>query len=592
MLGTVAGLVALTALLGCYRGVRAAHAATAAKASLLRAETDLGASRLKETRADLGRAKAQFLRTRQEIRGLGPVLPVARTIPFVRIQVRGAERFADAGLLLSDAGLRLTDTAESIVAPADRDVQVADALEPLRRLQGSLDAGTRLLAAAADKVASLNGYRLIGPLGAARDELVRRIPRFEQRAASAQDGLSAMVAFAGGDGPRRYLFLSQNPAELRPTGGFIGTYGVIAARDGKVSLERYNSIESWIVPHPQASIAAEDAGSPFPYIFPPLRQTLANVNSVPDWPRVAQAATEMWRLGGEEPVDGVLSFSTGFLVRLLAVIGPTPIDSYGETVTADNVIQRIDFYVGQPVPNRKDFVAAVAEVLLRRLLDAPASTWQPLGTALGQGFGAREVLAWSKDEAVTRTLVERGWDGGLPSGPGDFFFDSHFAFATKNGRGINRDYDHDVTVHADGSAVVTTTITIKDTQPVTRLNTDTLGYITVYGPQGAALDDSSDPGALLEPSVAGHPAAAWFRAAPALGETTLKVAWKVPKLLERNRDGTWTYSLRWRRIPDHSGDVLHTRVHLPAGWRWTGSPPPETFPLTKDLTGAWYVNGA
>ena len=582
-------LVVLPAVLVLYRGFRASIAATEAKAALLRAETNLRAAKLDESRADLERAKAEFARTRREIRGLGPLLPVTRAIPFVRIQVRGAQAFADAGLLLCDAGLHLTETAESLAHPADQNVRVVNALEPLRSLQESLHAGSERLDAAIDKVASLNGFRLIGPLAQARNDLVHRLPLFEERAASARSALSALLAFAGGSGPRHYLFLSQNPAEVRPTGGFIGTYGVLSAADGNLSLDRYDSIESWTQPRPKVAVPPAEAGSPFPFLSPPRAQTLANINTIPDWPRVAKAAAAMWREGGEEPIDGVLSISTGFLARLLGVLGPTTVDEYGETVTAENVRQRIDFYVRKPVPNRKDFVAALAEVVLRRLLDTPAPRWRSLATALAEGFDEREVLAWSGDAAVTGTLAERGWDGTLPAFDGDFFFDAHFAFAAKNGLGVKRTYEHEVTPRADGSGRVTTTITIENTQPADPLNPDSLGYITIYGPTGGALDPTSEVPVAIEPSLADHPAAGFFRAAPPLGNATLKVSFEVPNLLQKGADGGWDYRLLWRRVPDHSGDVLKLKVQLPPGWQWRGLGPPESVELTRDVHGTWPI---
>src|SRR3989344_28805 len=33
---------------------------------------------------------------------------------------------------------------------------------------------------------------------------------------------------------KKYLILFQNPSELRPTGGFPGTYGVVTFKDGKL----------------------------------------------------------------------------------------------------------------------------------------------------------------------------------------------------------------------------------------------------------------------------------------------------------------------------------------------------------------------
>ena len=56
----------------------------------------------------------------------------------------------------------------------------------------------------------------------------------------------------GGSGPRRFLLFSQNPDEVRPTGGYIGTYGVLSTRNGHVVLDKFDSTSSWYTTHPQA----------------------------------------------------------------------------------------------------------------------------------------------------------------------------------------------------------------------------------------------------------------------------------------------------------------------------------------------------
>lgn len=567
-------------------GATVARSAATGQEALRRAEQFVAASKFSEARRELDAARGEFSNARRALDGANPMLWLGRAMPLVRVQLRAASGLVDAGVLLAEAGIGLTDTVQGVVEPRQQ-VPVAVALAPLEALQASLGEATSLLDGAVSKVAALDGYRLFGPLATARNDLATRLPRIEAKAVGARNVLAALVSFSGGTGPRRYLFLSQNPAEQRPTGGFIGTYGVVAAQDGTLRLERYDSIESWTRPRPEAAIPADQAGSPFPFLAPPRPQTLGNINSIPDWPSVAQAATELWRRGGEDPVDGVVSTSTGFLARLLGVLGPTAVEDYGETVTAVNVIQRIDFYVRQPGTDRKDFVAAVAESVLAKLLNVPADRWPALARVVQEGLDARELLVWSKDEPVRTALAQRGWEGRVPAVAGDFFLDAHFAFATKNGRGIKRTYEHLVSIRPDRSAVVTTTITIENTEPPAPLNLDTLSYITLYGPQGATLLESSDPGAILEPPLAGHPAAAWFRAAPPLGTATLKVAWEVPDFLVTTGKGQWQYRLAWWRVPDHAGDVLRLRVDLPEGWEWVGEAPPAVFDLTEDLDRAW-----
>nr|MBA3303124.1 DUF4012 domain-containing protein [Acidimicrobiia bacterium] len=408
-----------------------------------------------------------------------------------------------------------------------------------------------------------------------------------------EQGLTALMSFAGDSGPKRYLFLSQNPDEVRPTGGFIGTYGVLTAEGGQLTLERYDGIEEWIIDHPRAIVPQAEAGSPFRHRDPPIPRTIANVNSIPDWPRAAELAARLWKDGGEAPVDGVISFTPGFLARILSVVGPVSIPSYNETVTAANLHDRLDFQTHRATPptgaRAKDFVAVVAETIMQKLLEAPASQWEPLGSVMGQAFDAREALAWSTDPQVTAALADRGWDGRFRSTDGDFFYNSEFSYAAKNGRGIRRTYDHNVALRADGSARVTTTVTVTNTLPPDPLNASTLAYLTLYGPKGAVVDQAASDGfGFAEPALAGHPAVAWFRAAaPGGGQATVKVVWEVPGLVKKTSNGELEYSLLWPHLPDHTGDVVNLSVDLPATWTWKGSPPPSQFSLDQEFSGSW-----
>jgi hypothetical protein len=566
--------------------------ATRGKAALLRAETRLGNGEIEQARGDLDQAKAAFARSRHELDALGLLLPIGRAIPFVRVQVRGTEAFARAGGRLSTAAIELTNAADAVAHPANPDVPVASALTSLREVHAALERGLRALDASIADVAALNGYRLIGPLASARKDLVTRLPDARQRAARAEAGVQAFLAFAGDDGPRRYLVFSQNPDELRPTGGFLGTYGVLtsSAADG-LKIERYDGIENWIgaPEHAAAKVSSVDAPVVFRMVSPPSNQNLSNVNATADWPTGARLAADLWAKGGEPPVDGVLSFTPDFLARMLKVLGPVEVPAFGETVTADNLIERSDFYTHQEPPDpgvaggRKRFVSEVVRIVLGRLLDAPASTWRELARAAAQGFDAREAMAWSKESTVQPVLAGLAWDGAFRGADGDFAASSEFEFAAKNGRGLRRTFDHHVVLHADGSARVTTDVTIANTKPFDpSYNLDSLSYVVAYGPRGGALADGTDEVDASEPLLDDHPSAAWLMAAPPLDQDKRRAVWDVPSLASRQKDGSFVYQLTWRSIPAHTGDVVNLRVDLPEGWRWEHAPP-ATLPTTGDF---------
>src|SRR3989344_3458206 len=72
-----------------------------------------------------------------------------------------------------------------------------------------------------DKKASFEDFKL-------------KLPVFEKLVNDSVDYSKFLEDFIGTKGIKKYLILFQNPSELRPTGGFPGTYGIISFKDGKL----------------------------------------------------------------------------------------------------------------------------------------------------------------------------------------------------------------------------------------------------------------------------------------------------------------------------------------------------------------------
>lgn len=591
LLAVVVGLGALAAA-GLWRASRAGKQG---QAQLALAEHDLLAQRVEPTRQDVRAAIQDFVRMRDHLHSFpfGTALAFWRVVPFVRVQVRAVDTFAAIGVSLSEAGQQITDAAAIIDRPSGPAVPLSASLDKLRTAQVSLHHGVAVLDDATAQVSSLNRYRLLGPLAGAHRDASRRLKRIDVTAHSADQAVSALVAFTGGAGPRRYLILSQNPDEVRPTGGFLGSYGILTADGGRVTLERYDDSITWVADHPQATIPGDQLGSPFRFYDPPLEQTLANTNATPDWPASAQQALTLWQKGGEMAADGVVSFTPQFLARVLAVTGPVSVPSFNETVNSGNALAKVDFYthVVDPKPGqnrKKEFLSPLGQAVMAKLLDAPPAQWRGLGVAVGQAFSARELLVWSRDGTIQSTLTQRGWDGAFPSAEGNFFFDSEFEYGAKNGRGLKRMFDNHVTLQADGSAQVTTTIRIANTEGPGEANNKVLTYYTLYGPDDAVVDAAaSDPPFSPEPALAGHPAAGWFRTVIANSTGTIKVVWSVPALAQRLSDGSWQLPIRWMHIVDNTGDTLRVTVDLPPQAHWVGPAPQTQWTLDHDITAVW-----
>ena len=84
---------------------------------------------------------------------------------------------------------------------------------------------------------------LVGPVESVRDAMRARIdalrpaPRRVRRPRA-----RACPSILGWDAPRRYLVLTQNPAELRPTGGYIGSYGIVTFDKGRITERMFQDV--------------------------------------------------------------------------------------------------------------------------------------------------------------------------------------------------------------------------------------------------------------------------------------------------------------------------------------------------------------
>ena len=115
-----------------------------------------------------------------------------------------------------------------------------------------------------------------------------------------------------------FLLLAQNNDELRPTGGFISSIGVLALNRG---IPRLGPLED--------SYQAENWNKPHPDPPEPLRKYMGldlwvtrDANWWPDFPTSAKAVGDLYELNQDRRVDGVLAIDVIAAARLLEALTP------------------------------------------------------------------------------------------------------------------------------------------------------------------------------------------------------------------------------------------------------------------------------
>lgn len=217
----------------------------------------------------------------------------------------------------------------------------------------------------------------------------------------------------GADGPRTYLVLVQNPAELRATGGLVGALALIKADNGTISLEAQSSgtsIGPW--PEPVAAIPASTQG----LYGPLLGRFMQDVNLTPHFPLAASTAATMWKETHGGAVDGVLTIDPVVLTGLLKATGPVALPT-GDTLTSSDAIPMLlsESYQRFAEPEQQDAYFASAATAVFDSVASGKADGATLVKALADAGAARRLLVWSAHPEEQRVLGPTTLAGGLPA---------------------------------------------------------------------------------------------------------------------------------------------------------------------------------
>ena len=152
------------------------------------------------------------------------------------------------------------DDAQGLRAVAQSlDVIAANGVRPLLKIVGQLDHLTvdgrvdldlvanlepvvsrahRSFAEAAGLVSELDSSGYLGFARADFDTYVGAVVDAERALASAQQSLELVPPMVGASGPRDYLVVFENNAEIRATGGLPGSWALVHADDGLLTMRR------------------------------------------------------------------------------------------------------------------------------------------------------------------------------------------------------------------------------------------------------------------------------------------------------------------------------------------------------------------
>lgn len=166
---------------------------------------------------------------------------------------------------------------------------------------------------------------------------------------------------------KQYLILFLNSNELRPGGGFIGSYGLITLKKGQLagfSVHDIYDIDGQL----QGRVSPPEALQQY---LGTKNWFLRDSNFSVDPLQNASLANYFYNLETNSKVDGVITIDTYLLQNLLKLTGPIDVPNYDQTVTDNNFFQITEdhaeknFFPGSS--QKKSFLSSFSAALIAHL---------------------------------------------------------------------------------------------------------------------------------------------------------------------------------------------------------------------------------
>ncbi|MCW2787125.1 MAG: hypothetical protein JWP74_3642 [Marmoricola sp.] len=289
-------------------------------------------------------------------------------------------------------------------------------LTALRTVGPTLDRAEEVLADGRAQLAAEDISGVHGPLRKVLGTIRTQIDSAENSIRTISDAVALAPDMLGASGPRNYLLVFQNNAEVRATGGLPGAFAQVRANNGAIDLVSQGAASQlgFFVP-PAIRLHPDESA-----LYGTLAATVfADSNFTPDFPRTATIMRAMYRIRFGVKLDGVISIDPIAIAQLLAVTGPIRVGPSLE-LSSDNVIPALLNAVYARYPGNDDaqnaFFAATARKVFGVFVAGGASPAE-LFSAVSAGVQQNRILINATRADEQAVIARTRLSGALPHQP-------------------------------------------------------------------------------------------------------------------------------------------------------------------------------
>ncbi|HLZ56389.1 MAG TPA: DUF4012 domain-containing protein [Ktedonosporobacter sp.] len=389
----------------------------------------LDAHKLAQAEQDFTSAYLEFVDVETALDQTPALHTISQYLPQYRSQLTSARAASQIGVDISIMGEQamtllstfaprlhtplLSTTQTPLLTPTD--LQLIDTtIENFQPLVGDIQSQSRQL--------SLDTLPLNAHQRTQVQQLLQLLPQMATALQCGHTYLAAIGWLLGVDRARTFLIQTMDRAELRATGGFTGQYGELAVNGARIapfSLHDIALVEYADSSPTYGQLAPDAYRSWWPFANWGLRDS----NLSADFPTSARLAINEYKLDTHHQVDGVILFTPLLIEHILQAIGPLHVPKYNETITAQNLEERLHYYqldnkgirreelvehVEDPAQARKLFTSALARALMDEVRHAPPQMLLAIAQELLHDLKTKDLQIYLTNPQLEGLLQQYG----------------------------------------------------------------------------------------------------------------------------------------------------------------------------------------
>jgi len=232
----------------------------------------------------------------------------------------------------------------------------------------------------------------------------------------------------GDERKMKYLIAFQNNTELRPTGGFIGSFAEMDMLNGEITNIHIPEGGTYDL---QGQLT-KFVEAPQPLGLINDRWEFHDANWFPDFPTSARKLMWFYDKAGEPTVDGVIAINADLIPALLEITGPIEMPTYERTIDSENFLFETQKIVElehekydttseeRTAEAPKQFIGDLAPLLLERIQNADMKELLAIADVIGDGLVEKDVQLYMNNTSLQSHISELGWSGEQKEAPGDY----------------------------------------------------------------------------------------------------------------------------------------------------------------------------